>query len=507
MKNVLLTLSLAVLLLANTSMAQQLRAEPSSDVLIADVVLNHPLAKYIDESSVGVVELNVKSIDVDAAKAKLKELAGDDSPLGDMFGQVVNTLRTAGVESVFVLLSTQSVADQAPLIVIPHDDPLKLLPVAKGVFAVLQGRASEDAVLLSSERGLQRLAKTNLSGAEDELSPSHESRVRELLTPLSDAQRADHTAVLSLPPASKHLLGQLWPERLPDSSPIQLSPRKLAQDIDKIVVGLTLPPSLSLKVNVLAESEDAGSRLADQLDQITALDLVRPFRSMLTLERGEMSISIHLDGVALDMMKPLLAAGKGKRNQTQRSNDMKQIGLAFHNYADVNGHLPPRCFVDRDGKPLLSWRVPILPWLSQQAFYYELDLSRAWDDQPVEHLMTSVLPVYTNGSDDGTLTTYRAPVFPGSLWSGDGPPKQFRDVTDGTSNTIAVIDAPESAAVHWANPEPWVISAEEPIKDVFGERDEVRVLMLDGSVLTLERAEMTNEKLKAMLTIAGGDQI
>ena len=95
----------------------------------------------------------------------------------------------------------------------------------------------------------------------------------------------------------------------------------------------------------------------------------------------------------------------------------------------------------------------------------------------------------------------------GSLWEGDGPPRQFRNITDGLSNTIAVIDATDSAATAWANPEPWLISAKDPMSDIFGDRETVAALILDGSVVTLKKSEMTNEKLKAMLTFAGGEQV
>src|SRR5690606_28158027 len=109
------------------------------------------------------------------------------------------------------------------------------------------------------------------------------------------------------------------------------------------------------------------------------------------------------------------------------------------------------------------------------------------------------------GGDDPNKTQFRVPVFPGSAWDGEGPPKTFRDITDGSSNTIAVIHAPAEAAVSWADPAEWKISPDDPMKDVFGDREEVEALFFDGSVRTLQRDELDNEKLSAMLTIAGGE--
>ena len=45
------------------------------------------------------------------------------------------------------------------------------------------------------------------------------------------------------------------------------------------------------------------------------------------------------------------------------------------------------------------------------------------------------------------------------------------------------------------------------MRDVFGDREEVNVAMADGSSQVLKRIDMTNEKLKSLLTIAGGEAI
>ncbi|MEM9587948.1 MAG: hypothetical protein AAGA03_11770, partial [Planctomycetota bacterium] len=106
-----------------------------------------------------------------------------------------------------------------------------------------------------------------------------------------------------------------------------------------------------------------------------------------------------------------------------------------------------------------------------------------------------------------SLTRMRFPVFPGSAWSIDGPPKMFRDIIDGTSNTIAVIHAPADAATPWASPDPWILSEDDPVTSVFGDRGEVMVLMFDGGVRVLRRDETPEDLLCAMLTIAGRETI
>ena len=55
------------------------------------------------------------------------------------------------------------------------------------------------------------------------------------------------------------------------------------------------------------------------------------------------------------------------RNRTQSSNNLKQIGLAVYNYSVKNDNKLPCDVLDGSGKPMLSWRVLLLPYLDQQA--------------------------------------------------------------------------------------------------------------------------------------------
>lgn len=60
------------------------------------------------------------------------------------------------------------------------------------------------------------------------------------------------------------------------------------------------------------------------------------------------------------------------------ANNMKQIGLALHDYDSVNGSFPAASIKTKDGKPGLSWRVAILTQVQQDSLYrqFKLDTSR-----------------------------------------------------------------------------------------------------------------------------------
>jgi len=67
--------------------------------------------------------------------------------------------------------------------------------------------------------------------------------------------------------------------------------------------------------------------------------------------------------------------------RTQAVNNLKCIGLAMHNYHDMHKRLPPAAICDATGRPLLSWRVALLPFVdvAENKLYGEFKLDEAWD--------------------------------------------------------------------------------------------------------------------------------
>ena len=195
----------------------------------------------------------------------------------------------------------------------------------------------------------------------------------------------------------------------------------------------------------------------------------------------------------------------GATTRVTPDNQLRMTALAFHNYAAANLHFPSRVLKDEKGKMLFSGRVSMLPFIEQNNLFNSLRMDEPWDSE--HNSQFTSMHISTFGMTDEGLSTLRFPVFPGSLWANDDAELDFADVSDGTANTIFAILAPPEAAINWADPTPWKISPTNPMKDVFGDRDEVIVAMLDASTRVLKKADMTNEKLKALLTISGGETI
>jgi hypothetical protein len=74
-------------------------------------------------------------------------------------------------------------------------------------------------------------------------------------------------------------------------------------------------------------------------------------------------------------------------------NNLKQLGLACHNYLSATNHFP-RNITDKDGKLLLSWRVAILPYIEEEALYKQFKLDEPWDSEQNKKLSEKMPKVF-----------------------------------------------------------------------------------------------------------------
>jgi hypothetical protein len=140
-------------------------------------------------------------------------------------------------------------------------------------------------------------------------------------------------------------------------------------------------------------------------------------------------------------------------NRSACKNHLHQIGLALHAYHEEYGSFPPAYTVDADGRRMHSWRVLILPFLGQDDLYSQYRFDEPWDGPHNRELVARMPEVFgCPGQDDAHTgrTQYLAVVGPETVW-----PEQYagavRDVFDGTSNTIQLVEWAESD-VNWLEP-------------------------------------------------------
>lgn len=112
----------------------------------------------------------------------------------------------------------------------------------------------------------------------------------------------------------------------------------------------------------------------------------------------ELLVVIAIIGVLISMLLPAVQQIRESARRTQCMNRLRQIGLATALFHDSNEAFPPaRLYPKKDavapldaGRNQPSWLVRILPFMDQQAFYNQWDLSESYTDQPEETVSHSL---------------------------------------------------------------------------------------------------------------------
>jgi prepilin-type processing-associated H-X9-DG protein len=151
-----------------------------------------------------------------------------------------------------------------------------------------------------------------------------------------------------------------------------------------------------------------------------------------------------------------LPAYRSAREEARRAsctNKLKAIELALLNYESEHGALPPAYTVDPNGRPLHSWRTLILPYLEQNALYRTIDLSKPWNDPANAKALEEMPSEYRCLSAAGppNTTSYLAITGPDGYLNREKP-RRVAEITDGTSSTLAVIEADDEHAIPWMAP-------------------------------------------------------
>ncbi|MEX0725423.1 MAG: DUF1559 domain-containing protein [Planctomycetaceae bacterium] len=161
------------------------------------------------------------------------------------------------------------------------------------------------------------------------------------------------------------------------------------------------------------------------------------------------------------LLLPAVQQAREAARRTQSRNNMKQLGLALHNYHDTYRSFPQGTVETEGLEPdeRLSWLASVLPFLDQANLYNQINFKEGWNEDANQALMKTVVPVFVNpgyaidpAAEWGTThyvgiagvgekaaeldkTDNKAGIF------GYNRKTEIRDITDGTSNTMMVSEA------------------------------------------------------------------
>jgi hypothetical protein len=206
------------------------------------------------------------------------------------------------------------------------------------------------------------------------------------------------------------------------------------------------------------------------------------------------------------LLVPAVGKVREAAARTQSTNNLKQMALAMHMYNDVYGTLPTAASYSANGKPLLSWRVAILPFIEQQNLYMQFKLDEPWDSPNNKRLLASMPKVYQLPGDNHLPpdhTVYRVFEGPGAAFEGrTGQPLGPGGFPDGTT-TLLIVEADEG--VPWTKPDEIPFNPKLPVPRIQGHwANGFMAAMADGSVRLIDK-KVSEQTLRAAITRNGGD--
>ena len=471
------------------------------------------IAPYVNDETFLVGHVDVARVDIDLVCSFLEKMGikGNDIDKTKAVASLAkSTFLKAGGKDIHVLMNWANPLEELLMVVPLGEDAqagtlTSLMKQIPGVQVQTWNPSSGSALLVAPKKGLARMR-----GFKAQAVPS----LAQAFAAVGDGSAV---AVFVPPFALKRAFVELHP----------VLPKEIgggnaaALDFQWAVVRLDAATELSAKIVVQAADAKSAQTIGKIIDRAAAFgenseevkhflpDAPKIIASLTPKVNGDQLTLTLSDKVLTSALAPLFSARRMAAGRAVSMNNLKQIGLAMHNYLDTYKTFPAAATYDANGRPLLSWRVYILPYIEQDALFKEFHLDEPWDSEHNKKLITRMPMTYRSPEQKNAeqgKTTYLAPIGAKTIFGGKkGMPIQ--KITDGTSNTILLVEADDSRAVYWTQPEDYKIDPMNPTAGL------VRVVatafnaaFADGSVRVLP-ANINPATLRALYTANGGEPI
>ena len=343
---------------------------------------------------------------------------------------------------------------------------------------------------------------------------------------------------LSLVVVNSDSLRKVMAEGLATAPPL-FKPFANLTDVVATTARIKLSPEISIRLVSDAKDEDAAKKLVDLVAQQQKMlqGMLAGLRSAsgpnppeplayalangdrvvagLTpkLEGSRVTIEIGglgtIDEWAAKVLAPAIASANAAAKRAASANTLKQLALAMHNFAAAFGKLPPSAIYSKDGKALLSWRVKLLPYLDEYDLYKKFHLDEPWDspnNKPLAALMPKVFQHPGDPPNAEGKTRYVVAIGKGTVFEGSHG-MAFADITDGTSNTLLIVEVGPDKAVTWTAPDDVAFDPAKP-RDGLGKIGEEGfwAAFADGSVHVIQKT-VADETLRRLFIRNDGQPI
>jgi hypothetical protein len=477
-------------------------------------------APYLDDRTLVVGHLDLARLDADALVTSFARLAGmndkEAAPAREATRKALDAFRTAGGKDAYFVFSLVDL----------FETPFFIFPLGEGGDSRALAQAVRDLGLAPGNPEVKPLGNAVFAGSQttlDRLTKLKPTPRPDLLEALKGAGEASVGQLALLPTRdARRILEETLPNLPPEAG--GGSVKAFTQGLQWAVLGLETAPKITLRLTVQSPDATAAKELSDALAKVfksvgaqkEVRQEVPDFDKLVALFTPKVSgdrLTLALeDRQLLPVLQPTVFKVRASAARMQSSNNLKQIGLAMHNYHDTYGRFPAAAVYDKNKKkPLLSWRVQILPFIEQDNLYRQFKLDEPWDSEHNKKLIAQMPRVYQSSKDPKLLaefkTTYLAPAGKATMFPPGPDGVRIADVTDGTSNTLFVVDADDSRAVVWTKPDDLEVAEDNPAKGLSTRNgDGYLTLLVDGSVRLIPKG-IDKKTLWALFTRNGGEVI
>jgi hypothetical protein len=438
----------------------------------------------------------------------------------------VKALRENGVSEAFAIVRSLNLLrpDESFFVVLPvakdkdPKDVIDAISKVAGMPPTEQPPIVHNAILLGPPDRLESLKEIKSAPRPD----------------LAKALAASKGATIQVAAALHDDMRRVLAETL-DKLPKELgggSGEDLAGGLQWLAIGIDAPPKLSVTLTLQAKDAKSAQQVRTTLSAAmnllagneevaahfppikTVLPLLLPEakgdKLVLTLTEENGKTKKIMD----ELIKPAIVSARGAAAHAQSANNLKQIMLAMHVYHDVYRHFPAAYGMKKDGTKLLSWRVYLLPYLEQDALYKEFHLDEPWDSEHNKKLIPKMPKLFASPSLPEELAkkgmaSYVAPVGEKTIFEGSEG-TFIGKISDGTSNTIGILEADAEHAVIWTRPDDLKIDWKDLKKGLEiwkgGNTSTFIVALCDGSIRNISE-KVDPALLKRLLQMNDGEPV
>src|SRR4051794_15304748 len=457
------------------SLARVYAADPISHATV--------LAPYVNDDTLALAYIDVASLnaanigELFSLVPKLPDLAQAEMGGFMIVSSWIKSFQEVGGQGLYVLGGLGDIhIDGGPLLIAttqPGKQPEDVEHLIESTVKQFPGSRSAAGPMV------QRKGDTVLVGMKSTIArygKFQATRRNELIDPLTKLTSEGSVAAVVFCPGAdyRRVSRELWPDLPGSLAPLR---GELADRWLYITAAINLPPNPNPRIALQAKDPDAAevfAKLWRNLPTETtefggnqkAQEQVKGYAQLLVdslpaqLEGTRVEIRVPTDESHISKLSAMFAeatkAGTESTIRRRRFDQFKTIAIAMSNYESAKKRLPAAAIYDKAGKPLLSWRVAILPYLDENNLYKQFHLNEPWDSPHNRSLIGKMPDVFRSPSPDlqklngEGKTTYQVPVGRETVfYSPQGT--TMHEIKNGTSNTVLVVEVEPLHAAYWTN--------------------------------------------------------